>query len=226
MGPVIAAPSGPLERALTTLDHGERWLVEPRRLDDSGRLWSPGVRIGVQPGSWFHRTECFGPVLGVIRADDLDHAVRDPERRRVRAHRRAAQPRRGRDRALAGSASRSATPTSTATPPAPSCDVSRSAGGSARPSGAAPRPAVRATSPASCRSTAPQRRTRRRRPRRTSGGGTSASAPPSTAPGLAAERNVLRYRPVAGVVVRIGPDDARARRRLAACRGPPGRRRR
>jgi RHH-type proline utilization regulon transcriptional repressor/proline dehydrogenase/delta 1-pyrroline-5-carboxylate dehydrogenase len=75
VGPVVAAPSGPLERALTTLDPGERWLVEPRPVDGSGRLWSPGVRIGVRPGSWYHRTECFGPVLGVIRADDLDHAV-------------------------------------------------------------------------------------------------------------------------------------------------------
>ena len=41
----------------------------------AGRLWTPGVRIGVQPGSWFHRTECFGPVLGVLRAVDLDEAI-------------------------------------------------------------------------------------------------------------------------------------------------------
>ena len=33
------------------------------------------MRVGVQPGSWFHVTECFGPVLGVMRADDLDHAI-------------------------------------------------------------------------------------------------------------------------------------------------------
>ena len=39
------------------------------------RLWSPGIRIGVRPGSWFARTECFGPVLGLVRADDLDHAI-------------------------------------------------------------------------------------------------------------------------------------------------------
>lgn len=31
--------------------------------------------VSVRPGSWFHRTECFGPVLGVARADDLDHAT-------------------------------------------------------------------------------------------------------------------------------------------------------
>ncbi|HSJ90504.1 MAG TPA: bifunctional proline dehydrogenase/L-glutamate gamma-semialdehyde dehydrogenase, partial [Ilumatobacter sp.] len=75
IGPIIAPPSGPLARALTTLEPGESWLVEPAQLDDTARLWSPGVRVGVQPGSWFHRTECFGPVLGVIRADDLEHAI-------------------------------------------------------------------------------------------------------------------------------------------------------
>jgi RHH-type transcriptional regulator, proline utilization regulon repressor / proline dehydrogenase / delta 1-pyrroline-5-carboxylate dehydrogenase len=31
--------------------------------------------MGVSEGSWFHRTECFGPVLGVMRARDLDHAI-------------------------------------------------------------------------------------------------------------------------------------------------------
>ena len=75
VGPVINPPSGPLERALHTLEPGEEWLVEPTMLDDSGRLWSPGVRVGVKPGSWFHLTECFGPVLGIMRADDLQQAI-------------------------------------------------------------------------------------------------------------------------------------------------------
>ncbi len=35
----------------------------------------PGVKIGVQPGSWTHLTEWFGPVLGVMRAPDLDTAI-------------------------------------------------------------------------------------------------------------------------------------------------------
>jgi RHH-type proline utilization regulon transcriptional repressor/proline dehydrogenase/delta 1-pyrroline-5-carboxylate dehydrogenase len=38
-------------------------------------LWSPGVKLGVQPGSFFQLTECFGPVLGVMRAADLDDAL-------------------------------------------------------------------------------------------------------------------------------------------------------
>ena len=72
-GPLIGPPSAALERALTTLEPGETWLVEPTRIDE--RTWTPGVRLGVRPGSWFHRTECFGPVLGVMRADDLDDAI-------------------------------------------------------------------------------------------------------------------------------------------------------
>lgn len=73
MGPLIAAPGPNLRRALTELERGETWLVKPHQRDEC--TWTPGVRLGVQPGSWFHRTECFGPVVGLIRADDLDHAI-------------------------------------------------------------------------------------------------------------------------------------------------------
>ena len=62
--------AGKLERGLTVLAEGEEWLVQPRRLDDTGKLWSPGVRDGVQPGSEFHLTEYFGPVLGIMTARD------------------------------------------------------------------------------------------------------------------------------------------------------------
>ncbi|MFZ0384870.1 MAG: aldehyde dehydrogenase family protein, partial [Solirubrobacteraceae bacterium] len=75
MGPIIRAPEGPLDDALHRLDPGERWLVEPRMLDGNPRLWSPGVKLGVRPGSSFHLTECFGPVLGLMRAADLDEAI-------------------------------------------------------------------------------------------------------------------------------------------------------
>jgi RHH-type proline utilization regulon transcriptional repressor/proline dehydrogenase/delta 1-pyrroline-5-carboxylate dehydrogenase len=75
MGPIIRPAADKLRRAFNRLDGGEEWLVEPRALDDADRLWSPGVRVGVERGSWFHRTECFGPVLGVMRAQDLDDAI-------------------------------------------------------------------------------------------------------------------------------------------------------
>ena len=84
MGPLTEPAQGKLLRALTTLEPGERWLVEPRRLDDAAaaagidpdRLWAPGLRDGVRPGSFFHLTEAFGPVLGIMTARDLDEAIR------------------------------------------------------------------------------------------------------------------------------------------------------
>jgi len=75
VGPLVERAAGKLLSALTALDEGEEWLVEPRALDASGSLWSPGVRRGVAAGSAFHTTEYFGPVLGLMRARDLDEAL-------------------------------------------------------------------------------------------------------------------------------------------------------
>jgi len=75
MGPIIEPANGKLLNALTTLGEGETWAVEPRKLDDTGKLWSPGVRSGVRRGSYFHLTEFFGPVLGVMTAETLEEAI-------------------------------------------------------------------------------------------------------------------------------------------------------
>jgi len=75
MGPIIEPAAGKLRRALTTLGDGEQWLVEPRLLNSSGQLWSPGIRSGVVANSEFHLTEYFGPVLGVMTAATLEEAV-------------------------------------------------------------------------------------------------------------------------------------------------------
>ncbi|MEC5180607.1 proline dehydrogenase family protein [Arthrobacter sp. CG_A4] len=75
MGPIIEPASGKLLNALTTLGEGENWAVEPQQLDGTGRLWSPGIRYGVRRGSYFHLTEFFGPVLGVMTADTLEDAI-------------------------------------------------------------------------------------------------------------------------------------------------------
>ncbi len=80
VGPLIGPPNERLARALTTLEPGETWLVEPEPVDADdpaldGRLWRPGVRDHVAPGSWFCRTECFGPVLGIVRVATLEEAI-------------------------------------------------------------------------------------------------------------------------------------------------------
>ena len=73
MGPIIEAPQGKLLSALTILAEGETWLVEPK--EQAENLWTPGVRDGVAPGSEFHLTEYFGPVLGIMTAETLAEAI-------------------------------------------------------------------------------------------------------------------------------------------------------
>ncbi|WP_346843813.1 bifunctional proline dehydrogenase/L-glutamate gamma-semialdehyde dehydrogenase [uncultured Rothia sp.] len=75
MGPVIAPAEGKLLSGLTELGEGEHWVIEPKKLDESGRLWSPGVRAGVKPNSEYHLTEYFGPILGVMTAKTLEEAI-------------------------------------------------------------------------------------------------------------------------------------------------------
>lgn len=75
MNGVIEAPGDKLLRGLTQLDEGETWLIEPQKLNDEGTLWSPGLRDGVKRGSWYHTTECFGPILGIMRAETLEEAI-------------------------------------------------------------------------------------------------------------------------------------------------------
>lgn len=73
--PLIRAPGAELKRALTTLEPGEEWLLEPQENSQHPFLWSPGIKLGVQPGSFTHLTEFFGPLLGLMRARDLKEAI-------------------------------------------------------------------------------------------------------------------------------------------------------
>ncbi|MEV4668705.1 proline dehydrogenase family protein [Microbacterium sp. LWO12-1.2] len=77
VGPVIEKPQGKLAWALNDLEGDEQWLIEPAVAadDESGRLWRPGIRVGVQAGSRFHTEEFFGPVLGIMHAPTLARAV-------------------------------------------------------------------------------------------------------------------------------------------------------
>ncbi|WP_336641709.1 proline dehydrogenase family protein [Microbacterium sp. USHLN272] len=78
VGPVIEKPQGKLAWALSQLEGDEKWLIEPSLSaddDGSGRLWTPGVRVGVRAGSRFHLEEFFGPVLGVMYAPTLSAAI-------------------------------------------------------------------------------------------------------------------------------------------------------
>lgn len=75
IGP-LPTPAGPAARAaLSELGPGEEWLVQPEQLDDEGRLWSPGVRLGVPPGSPFWDDAQGLPVIGISAAHMLSDAI-------------------------------------------------------------------------------------------------------------------------------------------------------
>ena len=75
VGPMIAPPQGKLLEGLTQLERGESWLVQPKQLDETGKLWSPGVKVGVLPRNPSHLIEYFGPVLSIMTARNLESAI-------------------------------------------------------------------------------------------------------------------------------------------------------
>lgn len=144
--PLIREPEGNLLRALTQLEPGEEWLLKPEPSEDNPCLWSPGIRLGVKPGSWFHQTECFGPVLGIIRAENLEEAI-DIQNDSEFGLTGGLQSLDEREIALWKLKCRWATRTSTVSSPAPLSAASRSAGGTIPPWGLEPRPEVPTTLP-------------------------------------------------------------------------------
>lgn len=75
LGPLPEPPGEAGLRALTELDPGEEWLVQPRQLDDEGLLWQPGVRIGLTRGARFWSDAQGMPVIGVITAHSVDEMI-------------------------------------------------------------------------------------------------------------------------------------------------------
>ncbi|MCB1148717.1 MAG: bifunctional proline dehydrogenase/L-glutamate gamma-semialdehyde dehydrogenase [Chlamydiia bacterium] len=75
INPLIHPPEDDLKWALNELDTGEVWLLKPEQDKNNPHLWSPGIKLNVKPGSKSHLTEFFGPVLSVMVADNLDHAI-------------------------------------------------------------------------------------------------------------------------------------------------------
>lgn len=73
--PLIHPPAGALGVEISALDAGQRWLLQPEVSSDNPRLVSPGIKLGVGRGQRAHRTELFGPMLGVMRAKDLHDAI-------------------------------------------------------------------------------------------------------------------------------------------------------
>ena len=74
VNPLIRSANETLMRGLTQLEEGETWLLEPKQDPNNPGLWSPGIKLGVNPTRFTFQTELFGPVLGLVRADSMEHA--------------------------------------------------------------------------------------------------------------------------------------------------------
>jgi RHH-type proline utilization regulon transcriptional repressor/proline dehydrogenase/delta 1-pyrroline-5-carboxylate dehydrogenase len=75
VGPLIRPPTGVLLRGLKELEHGEEWLVMSEQVTDNPCLYRPCIKWNVQPESFTHTTELFGPVLGVMKFKRLEEAI-------------------------------------------------------------------------------------------------------------------------------------------------------
>lgn len=75
VNPLIHAPNPTLLKGLTLLEEGEEWLLEPRQDVKNLNLWSPGIKLGIKSSSFTYQNELFGPVLALMRAENLSEAI-------------------------------------------------------------------------------------------------------------------------------------------------------
>lgn len=75
IGAVVDFPSGNLKKALSSLEEGEEWALEPSYADNNPYMLKPSIRWGTSRGDFCHMNELFGPVLSVMCADSLEDAI-------------------------------------------------------------------------------------------------------------------------------------------------------
>lgn len=75
IGTLANKVSGNLEKGLTELEGNETWALEPKYANDNPYMLKPSIKWGVSEGNFIHMNELFGPVLAVMKANDLKHAV-------------------------------------------------------------------------------------------------------------------------------------------------------
>lgn len=74
-GPLVSRADRKALEQLTALAEGERWLLQPRSADDTGRLWTAGIRVGVERDSAAVMSDAKVPVVNLIAVRSLDEAI-------------------------------------------------------------------------------------------------------------------------------------------------------
>lgn len=75
MGPLMHSPKQLIKRSLSKLDYGEKWLLPPMQKTTDSAFWSPGVKLDVRPYGFSHMQEKLGPVISLMRSEDLKHSL-------------------------------------------------------------------------------------------------------------------------------------------------------
>lgn len=75
VGPMVTNNNDKMLHAIENLEEGENWLVKPEFLDADKYILKPSVKWNVKPGSYTFETELFGPVLSVVRIENLQHGI-------------------------------------------------------------------------------------------------------------------------------------------------------
>ncbi len=75
IGPMVDNHNDKLLHAVEHLEPGESWLVAPEFIDDRKYILKPCVKWGVRPESYTFRTELFGPLLAVVRIENLQQGI-------------------------------------------------------------------------------------------------------------------------------------------------------
>lgn len=76
LGTLANKVDGALKKAIETLEAGESWALAPSYADENEYMLKPSIKWGVKEGSFCHTHELFGPVLSVMCAKDLAHAIK------------------------------------------------------------------------------------------------------------------------------------------------------
>lgn len=75
IGTLANPVSGALKKAIEHLEDGEEWVLAPEFANNNEYMLKPAIKWGVKEGSFCHMNELFGPVLSVMCAKDLKHAI-------------------------------------------------------------------------------------------------------------------------------------------------------
>ena len=75
IGTLANKMEGNLQKAVESLEEGESWALKPTFVEGNEYMLKPAIKWGVVEDSFCHMNELFGPVLSVMRATDLKHAI-------------------------------------------------------------------------------------------------------------------------------------------------------